>query len=642
MNCSECQEMLAGYIEEVLDETMQAEVARHLQDCPECQALAAEFSQLRDQLVAGGNAFQRTSLEDQVMNRVVRQGTADSRRLAMFKRYARTGFGFAAAAAIIVAVGAFFFSGIQGQAKAAEMLKAAAAANKAFDGWIHVTFDSIPKSMNRPNEGMILTAGTFHLNVAKGIVVKDFQTQSNRSIDWADRVAGIHKTWSSATGEIIVSTLSEAERIDLSKADESQQLLRTDKKLTPWQISQNLFVMPTMEGITSLVDNSWCQVSLKQEDDVDRYTLTFNKEKLINPGDAQHSSLVVLVDRKSKLVNKWIATFPDGDMSLSFRYNDPVLNDIFDLGIPADAKVTDYRAGSSITTPADATALLDRLDAFTATDGRFGDYAAVLTETSQKRERDNSLRICIRKGEQVFMGYFDAADSPALAALASSPQADVEQVLAAARDIRPSSLMQWDGENLWFGRSGRRATGWNKMPGEEAKTQGMLNYTLSSQIWPNRCAFDFKHEGRIKINVELTQSADHTGQIGLHVDTTGWALLLMPVSRFEHLYWLDPSRDHVPTECVRRVYGLDGKMQEERTTKYLTFSQMPSGQWYPATWQTSIQRYRDGKALPLMTQDGRLQVVPGMTLDAEWFSNPQERYKATASQPPASQPGQER
>ncbi|HUS71648.1 MAG TPA: zf-HC2 domain-containing protein [Sedimentisphaerales bacterium] len=112
MNCTECKELLVAYVEGLLDEPEKQTIAEHLKDCPVCQAESAEVRALRDRLVKNGKVLSDSRLEDEVLNRIIREqnvklktGAEASvglrvRRIIMESRITR----LAAAAVIIIAV----------------------------------------------------------------------------------------------------------------------------------------------------------------------------------------------------------------------------------------------------------------------------------------------------------------------------------------------------------------------------------------------------------------------------------------------------------------------------------------------------------------------------------------------------------
>ncbi len=112
MNCAECKEILVAYLEDLLAEPQKQAVTEHLKDCHTCQAEVKQLTNLRDRLISNGRAVAQSDLENEVLNRIVREQNvrlkaADKagaglklRRLIMRSSVTR----IAAAAVIIVAV----------------------------------------------------------------------------------------------------------------------------------------------------------------------------------------------------------------------------------------------------------------------------------------------------------------------------------------------------------------------------------------------------------------------------------------------------------------------------------------------------------------------------------------------------------
>jgi hypothetical protein len=76
MNCAEYREILVEYIEGLLDESRKQQVAEHLKDCPNCRAEAQQLTNLHDRLIKNGKNAAQGNLEDQVMDRIVREQSA--------------------------------------------------------------------------------------------------------------------------------------------------------------------------------------------------------------------------------------------------------------------------------------------------------------------------------------------------------------------------------------------------------------------------------------------------------------------------------------------------------------------------------------------------------------------------------------
>jgi len=73
MNCAECQELLVPYLEGLLDDSKRQAVAEHLEDCAACRTELDGLQTLQQRLVGNGKALAQSSVEDKVMNRIIRE-----------------------------------------------------------------------------------------------------------------------------------------------------------------------------------------------------------------------------------------------------------------------------------------------------------------------------------------------------------------------------------------------------------------------------------------------------------------------------------------------------------------------------------------------------------------------------------------
>ena len=120
MNCVECKEVLVAYLEGLLAEDQKQAVTEHLKDCHSCQAELKQLTDLQERLVSNGKAVNQSDLENEVLNRIIREqsirlkaaekatASLKLRRLIMRSPVTRIA---AAAAVIIVAVVAFHYAG---------------------------------------------------------------------------------------------------------------------------------------------------------------------------------------------------------------------------------------------------------------------------------------------------------------------------------------------------------------------------------------------------------------------------------------------------------------------------------------------------------------------------------------------------
>lgn len=73
MNCAECKEQLVPYIEQLLDDAQAERIAQHLKACSSCQAELEGLQTLQGRLVKNGKAVAQGDLEEEVMNRIIRE-----------------------------------------------------------------------------------------------------------------------------------------------------------------------------------------------------------------------------------------------------------------------------------------------------------------------------------------------------------------------------------------------------------------------------------------------------------------------------------------------------------------------------------------------------------------------------------------
>ncbi|MEN6577361.1 MAG: zf-HC2 domain-containing protein [Phycisphaerales bacterium] len=82
MNCAECKELLVASLEGLLDDLPKQAVKEHLDTCETCRAELKSLQTLRERLVGNGKALAQDSVEDEVMNRIVREQNARLKSVA--------------------------------------------------------------------------------------------------------------------------------------------------------------------------------------------------------------------------------------------------------------------------------------------------------------------------------------------------------------------------------------------------------------------------------------------------------------------------------------------------------------------------------------------------------------------------------
>jgi outer membrane lipoprotein-sorting protein len=122
MNCTKCKEILAAYIEGLVEDTERVELEEHLNKCPLCRQELQEFRTLHRKLTDSSRNWQQTDIENNVIKRVIhgqnerlRQTSRANRLLDIWRTIMTSRITKLAAAAVIAIVVLFgigqFFGG---------------------------------------------------------------------------------------------------------------------------------------------------------------------------------------------------------------------------------------------------------------------------------------------------------------------------------------------------------------------------------------------------------------------------------------------------------------------------------------------------------------------------------------------------
>ena len=76
MNCTECKELLVAHLEGLLEASQEQAVLEHLGQCDTCRAELAGLQTLQQRLVNNGKVLAQSNLENDVMNRIIREQNA--------------------------------------------------------------------------------------------------------------------------------------------------------------------------------------------------------------------------------------------------------------------------------------------------------------------------------------------------------------------------------------------------------------------------------------------------------------------------------------------------------------------------------------------------------------------------------------
>ena len=292
------------------------------------------------------------------------------------------------------------------------------------------------------------------------------------------------------------------------------------------------------------------------------------------------------------------------------------------------AKVVDNRLSGQ------TRAVLDRLTA--RIDKGFGDCVAVMarsdvTVPGQPAPSHGLVHVFAHDGKRWLSYTYRAGRSehtktyfPISKLPEGWPRPGVREVLQLARHAVPTSFFLADGKEAWGGHLGSASRSYKTV---QSMTKNLARYpeimkaeqSLAGKVWPGLVG----RRLAVGDKVELMKDDKHPGQVGLR-EISFYQVRQDVKRRNETVLWLDPAREDMPVEKTYRSYASDNKtVKNERHTKYLDYSQLPSGQWYPTRWrQTTTYRGADKDV-----QEYNLQIIPNMKLDDEWFTSPAKPIK---------------
>ena len=207
MNCTECKELLVAHLEGLLEASQEQAVLEHLGQCDTCRAELVGLQTLQLRLVNNGKVLAQSDLENDVMNRIIREQNARLqaaeqasvglriRRLIM--KSPMTKLAIAAAVIIVAGLSIQFLGG----GPAAYALEQTITANHSVR-YLHIKdFDS--QHQNEPKEFWIACNDQGQVDNARYFMPAwDAPEDGAKSIVWSQ---GVAKIWFQKKNSLVIS-----------------------------------------------------------------------------------------------------------------------------------------------------------------------------------------------------------------------------------------------------------------------------------------------------------------------------------------------------------------------------------------------------------------------------------------------------
>ncbi len=508
------------------------------------------------------------------------------------------------AAALALSAGLFVIHGTSRTVNAAEALTQAAQASKSYKGWVH-TRDTV--TGEDPKNYSIL-----HFN--------------NDTGTW---ISEVH-----SDGALEVQMYVPSEKAEIKYDSKSNEIHMGEVYANFAEHWKTMVQQSALTITDALKDSPAIKIRETSDGALNRFDITPSDDakksrETAQPSDSPRQA-TAWTDPKTNLIQK-VQVNVDGKIETSiYTYGEPAIRDIYDVGVPRDAKIIDSRP-----TPA-ADDVFARLEKRYKTG--FGDYVAVETETDEDADgkldpTHGAITLYSTTGKAWLMERFlfgDRTDGhgkvevhrPALPQ--GWPTPALTDVLSAVKNWNngrgwtPSEYMISDGTTAWA----NLGLGQKTLDSEEIPVYQMRT-ALPSFLWRTCEAIGlFGADGNVTV---LTDNV-HPGLIALHTEqiTPGRD---MKRQKNAGTYWMDPARNDLSIETLLQTYQPDveagnapPRVENDIHTIRTQFEKTTNGTWYPAAWRTVIASH--GPAESLTSEQNHLQVWSGKTLPANYFEAP--------------------
>jgi hypothetical protein len=514
-------------------------------------------------------------------------------------RWAITG---AIAAVVALAVGVGISTLAPRQATAAQAVVQAAENSTAYRGWVHTRTTEQAQGAAPSN-----ALSVKHFNTATGAWAQEMHLP--------DGTLEVHMYLPDEKKEVVYTSRDKEVRLgDMSALFADGW--RKEVANSPLTVA------------AAFAGNAGVVVRSRPEGKLLRYDYAFPNARAADEGPYPERC-TVWADPESRLIQKVMTAFPGSTTTQEFSYGLPEIRDVYDLGVPRDARVVDLRLRG------DVEAVVARLEN-KSNDG-FGDYAAVETwvevndDGTQESSRASAW-LYGRKGNKTVKAQFlfgdrrDARgriDDVKPPRPAGWPAPELGTLLAAVEGRAPASFTATDGRTVWTGNEGRPSTGLN----EGTILPHLVHRSLlSSTLWPDRGTLGLFGTDT---KVELIGDVMRPGIVGVQIERLAFVGNRKgeQVQRKEwEIRWIDPAKDDLPVETHSRAYAPDGAtLDTEWHSTYGDYLQTAGGQWYPSTATRVIRSRLPGGSERTATEKTHLRVFSGKTLDDAWFGDLAQR-----------------
>ena len=535
-----------------------------------------------------------------------------------------------------ILIGLFVFMNLApNSARATEEFQRVADANRKYSGWVHIRTEGVflpaTAPATRPASTQPVTYIS-HFNTIDGTSASIAQVNNETlNVDMYIPSRREQFTFNSCTGEITIGRTADFSNWAKMMAE------------YPLTVADTL-ALRKQQGL------ALPKVTESTEQGLVRFDITSDPADAKRASDDQRDALpahaIIWTDPQTKLIRK--AQYESGGERSTARYDygDPVIREIYDVGVPRDAKVVDHRP------PANVEALFARLARRSET--AFGDYVALRAETDEEKtekakDQSGSIYLIARRGKKLLNLYYLVGPDKGnwrgyhAAPPKGWPTPALEDALASLKPTPVCDGFIDDGASAWqstYDLQTKRVHP-RALVGPDARLIESLRERSGLHIWPTQASLGLYGTDA---KSDLIEDPKRPGLIGLHTVQQIWTGMSNDLGdrknfyQSEHTAWLDPARDDLTVESIQRTNrpGSDVLQLEFHTTT-LDMKQTAAGQWYPSRWRIEVTDNVEGRKQPLhYTTLHWLQIVTDKTLDDSWFIDLAKYPQA----PPSTRPAQ--